>query len=72
VFPSNALMPIIPGRGVMKMIVHPPIDPAGMFLCAKCVRDLACFLRVPYVFLSSFRLFPCFCHTLGLIALKPP
>jgi len=29
VFPSNALMPIIPGGGVMKMFVHPPIDPAG-------------------------------------------
>jgi len=29
VFPSNALMPIIPGGGVMKMIIHPPIDPEG-------------------------------------------
>jgi len=29
VFPSNAVMPIKPGNGVMKMVVHPAIDPAG-------------------------------------------
>jgi len=29
VFPANALMPICPGKNLMKMVVHPPIDPAG-------------------------------------------
>jgi len=29
VFPSNALMPITPGRGIMKMVVHPPISVEG-------------------------------------------
>jgi len=29
VFPANALMPLCPGRGIMKMVVHPAIDPEG-------------------------------------------
>jgi len=39
VFPANALMPIIPGGGVMRMIVHPPIDPAGLEQMSHVTRE---------------------------------